>query len=481
MMRRLILWVMLALMLVMSGCSGNSAVPTEQPQVNRTNVDLTNTRTTATVVTYLPSNSGNRLIQSSSEMVIPEGQQLLQAAIVKLLSEYGDSLCMPVFGGGASLKSMTKSNNVLMLDINAYVDLEDMSERSLLNSVTALVNTIAANSQVEYVFLWVNGQALASRGMLSSPLVPQDNNLEELWIRHQYYMEKGEVNAGDIEKQVAFYQDASGQYLLATVTADVNTSISSLIRLLLRAPANTLGLTSAIPYTVTTSQLPTVEIEEDGTQVISVWLNGPEYGNLSGGTLYNMAAALTLSIHCNYPAVDEVKIYMDNRLITSLPDVGLPETDALTADMFLPEVADMIELYFPQQQSGRLIKLERATAQESALKVRTLVDELIRGPLAGEDSSLTYAFPVGITPEDLLSVEVQGSCAIVNFSENFEAYYPMDTVKERLMIYSIVNTLTQDPTIQQVQILVEDRRVGAIGNIDLTNPLIRNPGLISIE
>ena len=49
------------------------------------------------------------------------------------------------------------------------------------------------------------------------------------------------------------------------------------------------------------------------------------------------------------------------------------------------------------------------------------------------------------------------------------------------MIYSIVNTLTQDPTIRQVQILVADRRVGAIGNIDLTNPLIRNPGLISVE
>jgi len=85
------------------------------------------------------------------------------------------------------------------------------------------------------------------------------------------------------------------------------------------------------------------------------------------------------------------------------------------------------------------------------------------------------------TMTDLLSVEVQGSCAIVNFSENFENYYPEDAVRERLMIYSIVNTLTQDPTIHQVQILVEERRVGAIGSIDLTNPLIRNPGLISIE
>jgi len=477
-MRRSILSLMLALLLALSGCSGQGSVQTEQ-QINRTPIDLTNVRTTSTVVSYLPGISGLRLIQSSREMVIPEGQQLLQAAIVNLLNEPGDAITMPVFGGGASLKSMVKSMEVLMLDIQTHTKLEDMNERSLLNWVTALVNTIAANSQVKYVFLWINGQALAGRGMLSSPLTRQDTNLEELWIRHQYYMEKGEVNAGDAERQVAFYQDASGKYLLAMVRTDVNTSVSNLIRMMLRAPVD--GLTSAIPDTVTTAQTPTVEILEDGTQVVSIWLSGPEYGNISGATLHNMAAALTLSIHCNYPAVDEVKIYMDNRLITSLPDVGLPDVEALTPDMFLHEVADMIELYFPQQQSEKLVKMERATSQESAFMVRNLVDELIRGPLAGENASLTYAFPVGITSEDLLSVEVQGSCAIVNFSENFENYYPEDAVRERLMIYSIVNTLTQDPTIHQVQILVEERRVGAIGSIDLTNPLIRNPGLISIE
>ena len=85
---------------------------------------------------------------------------------------------------------------------------------------------------------------------------------------------------------------------------------------------------------------------------------------------------------------------------------------------------------------------------------------------------------MGITAQDLISVQSQGGCATVNFSSNFESYYPTDTDKERLMIYSIVNTLTSEPSINRVQILVEDRRVGALGAIDLTNPLIRNPGII---
>ena len=130
------------------------------------------------------------------------------------------------------------------------------------------------------------------------------------------------------------------------------------------------------------------------------------------------------------------------------------------------------------QQTGKLVAVQRATSQSDTSQLRVRIDELIRGPLAGEDSALTYAFPVGITAQDLISVQSQGGCATVNFSSNFESYYPTDTDKERLMIYSIVNTLTSEPSINRVQILVEDRRVGALGAIDLTNPLIRNPGII---
>lgn len=101
--------------------------------------------------------------------------------------------------------------------------------------------------------------------------------------------------------------------------------------------------------------------------------------------------------------------------------------------------------------------MQRATSQSDTSQLRVRIDELIRGPLAGEDSALTYAFPVGITAQDLISVQSQGGCATVNFSSNFENYYPTDTDKERLMIYSIVNTLTSEPSINRVQILVEER------------------------
>ena len=76
-MKRVFLLSLAIILLVISGCSGRQPLQPEQTQVNRVSVNLSNVRTTSTVVSCLPNESGTRLVQSSREMVIPEGQQLL--------------------------------------------------------------------------------------------------------------------------------------------------------------------------------------------------------------------------------------------------------------------------------------------------------------------------------------------------------------------------------------------------------------------
>lgn len=480
-MKKTLASLLLALIILLAGCSRSPLPPENSDSANLPAAERIDTHATTTIVTYLPSVDNRQLIQRSREMVVPEGQMLLQAAIVNLLSETGDERTTPLFGGGASLKSMTKSRNVLLIDITSQLALEAMDEQMLLNSVSALVNTVTANSKVEYIHLWINGQALASRGVLTNPLTSLDTNLEQLWILHKYYMEAGEISPDQSERQVLFYTDASGEYLLASAGEPVTRSgnlVDDLIQRMRQAPADAPELVSAIPSTLTLSKSPQLEMTQEGEQVVSVWFSSPKYENFSGQKAYLLAGAITMAIYCNFPDVDSVLIYVDNRLVTSLPDVNFPSGESLTSEMFLSSVADMTTLYFPHQQTGKLVAVQRATNQSDTSQLRVRVDELIRGPLAGEDSALTYAFSVGITSQDLISVQSQGGCATVNFSSNFESYYPTDPDKERLMIYSIVNTLTSEPSINRVQILVEDRRVGALGAIDLTNPLIRNPGII---
>lgn len=479
-MKKALISALLAFSLLLAGCGGHTP-PEKSDLANPLAAERIDTHATTTIITYLPSVDSRQLVQRSREMVVPEGQMLLQAAIVNLLSEAGDERTTPLFGGGASLKTMTKSRNVLLIDLTSQLTLEAMDEQMLLNSVSALVNTVTANSTVEYIHLWINGQSLASRGVLTNPLTSLDTDLEQLWILHKYYMEAGEISPDQPEQQVLFYTDTSGQYLLASASEPVTRSgnrVDDLIQQMRQAPSGAPGLVSAIPSSLTLSKSPQLEMTPEGEQVVSVWFSSPKYENFSGQKAYLLAGAITMAIYCNFPDVDSVLIYVDNRLITSLPDVDLPAGEPLTSGQFLSAVADMTTLYFPHQQTGKLVAVQRATSQSDTSQLRVRIDELIRGPLAGEDSALTYAFPVGITAQDLISVQSQGGCATVNFSSNFENYYPTDTDKERLMIYSIVNTLTSEPSINRVQILVEDRRVGALGAIDLTNPLIRNPGMI---
>lgn len=343
-------WICFLLVIAMlTGCS--QTLPPEQTgAVGSGTVEHADTHATTTIVTYLPSTDNSRLVQRSREMVVPEGQMLLQAAIVNLLSEPGDELTTPLFGGGASLKSMTKSRNVLLVDISSRLSLEEMDEQMLLNSVSALVNTVFSNSKVEYIHLWINGQALASRGVLTNPLTNLDTNLEQLWILHKYYMEAGEISSDQAERQVLFYADTSGEYLLASANDPVTRSgnlVDDLIQQMRQVPADAPGLVSAIPSSLTLSKSPQLEMTPEGQQVVSVWFTSPKYENITGRKAYLLAGAITMAVYCNFPDVDSVLIYVDNRLITSLPDTNLSAGESLTADLFLSAVADMTTLYFP--------------------------------------------------------------------------------------------------------------------------------------
>ena len=69
--------------------------------------------------------------------------------------------------------------------------------------------------------------------------------------------------------------------------------------------------------------------------------------------------------------------------------------------------------------------------------------------------------------------------AYVDFTEKFSssaAKMPADD--ERMMFYSMINTLCGIPRIKSVQFLIDGKRVGDIGIMHLEYPLLPNQGLI---
>ena len=115
-----------------------------------------------------------------------------------------------------------------------------------------------------------------------------------------------------------------------------------------------------------------------------------------------------------------------------------------------------------------LIPVERQIAQAPTPVVA--LQALLHGPLDHEN--LHESVPHSAT---LLDLTVHDGLASANFSSELVKDFPGGSLTEACLLEAIVNTLTEFPEIDRVQILVEGEIVESIGgHILITKPLRRS-------
>lgn len=130
-----------------------------------------------------------------------------------------------------------------------------------------------------------------------------------------------------------------------------------------------------------------------------------------------------------------------------------------------------VTLYFPDNNADRLILEKRSIELTGKDLARLSLQALIDGPKTG----LSPSIPAGVK---LLDISIEKGVAFVDFSSEFISKHPGGSAGEIMTLYSIVNTLTEYPSIDEVQILVEGQTGKSLGNILLDKPLKRDPSLI---
>ncbi len=131
-----------------------------------------------------------------------------------------------------------------------------------------------------------------------------------------------------------------------------------------------------------------------------------------------------------------------------------------------------IVLYFGNEEG--YLTAEKRVIPKTPGVARAAMNELIKGPTA--QSGLYATIPPGTR---LMDIKIEDGLATVDFSEAIKSKHPGGSAGESLTIGSIVNTLTQFPTVQKVQILVEGRVVETLaGHLDISKPLERQAGII---
>ena len=101
-----------------------------------------------------------------------------------------------------------------------------------------------------------------------------------------------------------------------------------------------------------------------------------------------------------------------------------------------------------------------------------IINELIKGP---ENEELE-----GVLNKDtvLLSVETSENICFINFKSDFIDKNSGSAEKEKTVIFSIVDALTELDAIDRVQFLMDGKRVASFGNINISSMFGRDESII---
>lgn len=133
----------------------------------------------------------------------------------------------------------------------------------------------------------------------------------------------------------------------------------------------------------------------------------------------------------------------------------------------------LITLYFADPMENKLVAEEREIPKVTGI-ARATIQELIKGPLG---ANLEATLPASTT---LLDINVrEDGLAIVDFSGDLIRDLPATAIAEELAVYSIVNTLTQFPTVQEVEMRIDGRNVDTLlGYVEIEENLVRNTSIM---
>lgn len=132
-----------------------------------------------------------------------------------------------------------------------------------------------------------------------------------------------------------------------------------------------------------------------------------------------------------------------------------------------------VTLYFANTEGDYLVPEVRTVGEVTGI-ARATVEELIKGPKAAKEMAPTI--PAGTRLRD---IDIHDGVATVDFSREFVDNHGGGSSGELLTVYSVVDALTQFPTVQKVQFLVEGQKVETLaGHMDLAGPVERNADII---
>ena len=182
--------------------------------------------------------------------------------------------------------------------------------------------------------------------------------------------------------------------------------------------------------------------------------------------------------------IELIKIQVDGR---DLADSGGKPVGVMSADTFIDNTGEdmkkyeevTLTLYFANSTGDQLIKVNRTMRYNTNISLEKLVvEQIVYGPVEQKGSS-KVAFPTLNSGTKIIGVNIKDGICYVNLNNTFLTLN--NNVTADVVIYSLVNSLTELPGVLKVQLAVDGETEVKLGEKTLSALFERNLDLIQVE
>ena len=505
----------LAAALLLSGCNINESAPDELPVSSATPPPLAgDDNGTFRAALYFKTEDGLRLAAEQREILRENRQSYAEAAVRALCDGPQSGSLQGVIPAGLEVSRVELAGNVC----NVYLEGRmPQNDTQFLAARAAIAATVSQNEGIQYVDIFVNG---IQPGYMGRPLgvAQQPEEMLDTYLANLKQsiagVEESEVTPFDSRLVAFYFSDSAKEHLLCDVrtvaydrSADLTVVLQTVIEELMAGPLESQGRESALPADMrltkqedgrdaiayqqeiplaaqdaaTPAELLWQSDLPQGQQIIELYFNTP--ADDFDETLAFGSIVYTVTGFC--PNIGGVRIYLGDQAAS--PDqVGSNAPtgrDYFTREDFQRQIGHTVALSFPELDGTGLHTVLRCMRQDEAYDPLKRVQELFTG---SADPGVAYP---GFAQEDILGVYLQGDMAVVNWKAGFleklratvesNATLLPENTREQMILYGVINTLTNFPGIQRVWMLEDGQRIAdSAKRIYLGNPLLRDPGLM---
>lgn len=462
----------------------------------------TNQEIAQTVLLYVPNAAGSRLIAQTERLSISAARHPAEATLRQLFafggSEVAQPLCREVSLQLSPVNPVEISGGTATVNLGASA--LTLSHGEFYVVCQAIANTLTQWGDIRYVNVLVSS---TQPGLDVGANVPMGCFTQNLNDSIDTLTAAADTAAATADRRFSmaamlYYPAYSGRGILAEArgVSFESRAKPALIETLLDAMSQTpqqLTNVPAVPdLTAYLSEAPAVqEIAVTGGQRAVLHFQQNFNDALIGAGIPRsvMLAAITYTITGFVPGINGITVYIGEELVSNVVPGGVYEGagEAITFAGDIMRRSDFSRfllanclLYFGDG-SGRLIAIQRPIPYYETRSARYLLGCLMQGPQPVDGmTGAQAALPEDLSDADLLGVGLDEHAMLLNLSPHFAAVCAdLDAQSERLLVYSMVNTLCELPAVRSVSFFIAGAQPETLsGGLYLPGEFLRNGSLV---